>query len=338
MLVESIVLRDFQAHRKLEVTFAPAITTIKGATDAGKSSILRALRWSMLNDLGGDEFIREGTKLVMVTLRTDAGEVVRSKGAGGASNTYALGEEEFKAFGSSVPAPIADKLRVSDINFQGQHDAPFWFSQTAGEVSRRLNAVIDLSVIDTTLANIGVAVRLAMDRKQLTQERLTAVQQQLDDVELQRMRVVQFKALKARHREFKAAELAHAQLKVLLDRIPVIAARARAEKADEAEALLVTARSVRAMEAKIDNLSATIDQAKELEAVKPPPDFATVESAFTLMKNLQAQTARLTALLTTAQQKNKTVDAAWTRHQTAEKVFHQSIKGTRCPLCNSEIQ
>ena len=77
MILKSIKLINFQTHQEVKLDLSPTITTIKGPTDSGKSSVLRALRWVCLNDIPGDEFIREGATCARVILRAGDSEVTR---------------------------------------------------------------------------------------------------------------------------------------------------------------------------------------------------------------------------------------------------------------------
>lgn len=151
-MIESVSLQNFQAHRRLRLEFDPGITTIVGRSDVGKSAIIRAIRWAATNQPGGDQFITTGTRGTTVTLQVD-GRVIKRK-RGGSVNSYHLDGEEYKAFGRGVPGPVVTVLNMGGVCWQGQHDAPFWFSETAGEVSRKLNSIVNLSIIDTTLANM----------------------------------------------------------------------------------------------------------------------------------------------------------------------------------------
>ena len=145
MQLASIQLVDFQAHKRLAIDFAPGITTIIGPTDRGKTAILRALGWVAQNNMAGEEFIREGAKETRVELVVLDGKklrtIVRTKGK---ANTYSLDGKEFVSFGQGVPRDVAQLLQLNEINFQGQHDAPFWFAETAGEVSRKLKRLLTL--------------------------------------------------------------------------------------------------------------------------------------------------------------------------------------------------
>jgi hypothetical protein len=81
-------------------------------------------------------------------------EIVRNKGK--RTNEYVVkrgkDRQVYTAFGANIPEPVADQIGIGDINFQGQHDAPYWFCKTPGEVSRQLNEIINLDEIDRILS------------------------------------------------------------------------------------------------------------------------------------------------------------------------------------------
>jgi chromosome segregation ATPase len=156
-MLTRLILKNFQAHRKLALEFDPHVTTIVGPSDVGKSAIIRALRWVATNKPGGSAFTTHGEKATKVALEVDGHTIVPRRGPDG--NAYDLDKQELKAFGADVPEPVAKLLNVGDINFQWQHDAPFWFSETSGEVSRRLNSIINLAIIDDVLAYVNSRLR-----------------------------------------------------------------------------------------------------------------------------------------------------------------------------------
>ena len=162
MLTE-IRIKDFQKHEKLRVQFDPQITTIVGATDAGKSTILRAIKWVALNQSLGDGDIRIGAEFAAAKLFIDDHTIERRRGKGG--NLYFLDDSEFKAFGVNVPQAIADLVNVGPINFQGQLDPLFWFHLPAGQVAKQLNSVVDLGIIDKAMEHVSEVRRRAMERE-----------------------------------------------------------------------------------------------------------------------------------------------------------------------------
>lgn len=151
-MLERVRLDNFQKHKKFDFELG-AVTTLVGQSDAGKSAILRAIRWACTNKPRGSAFIKYGEKQTTVRLLLDGSTIKRSTGK---VNSYSLDKQEFKAFGTNVPDTIADHLNLDEeLNFQSQHDPVFWFSLSAGEVAKRLNAIADLEVIDRCLSDIA---------------------------------------------------------------------------------------------------------------------------------------------------------------------------------------
>lgn len=177
-MLTALRLRNFQAHSDLVVRFETGITVITGATDAGKSAIIRALVWLLRNPPGGLAFLRHGEKKVEAALKVD-GHLIR-RIASSAGNTYLLDDKPFKAIGTDVPPEIAQLLRVEDINIQHQHDGPFWFNKSGGDVSRQLNQIVDLGVIDRITAFVATALRHARAEVSVVSERKAQLEEQLE--------------------------------------------------------------------------------------------------------------------------------------------------------------
>jgi AAA domain len=171
-MITSITLENFQAHKRLVVPLDQGVTVILGPSDIGKSAVIRALEWVTTNRPTGDAYIRDDARTATVTLDVDSHTIKRVKGAEG--NIYVVDDDEKRAFGTDVPEAVGNILMLGDINFQGQHDGPFWFSESAPEISRQLNRIINLQVIDTTLANLASALRTAHAEEQVCAGRYKA--------------------------------------------------------------------------------------------------------------------------------------------------------------------
>ncbi len=343
MKLFSIQLQNFQAHRQLEIEFSPTITSIVGKTDGGKSAVLRALRWTCLNDIAGDEFISEGQSETRIVLRvrTNGGTQEIRRIRGSRINSYELDDVEFKAFGTSVPPDISNLLHLSEINFQGQHDGPFWFSESAPEVSRRLNAIVDLSVIDTTLENIASEVRQALERKRFTEERLSGAKWDLEKLEPQRARIGEFKSLKEAHeRSSKVKEdcdrLDGAIKKLCANRDD---AKSLEERSTEGGSLLACAKEALDCSRKEGELSQLLSNISRCqEEAEPPPNFTVVERAFEEWQEQNENTNRLVKLVESVRVSTSRVTSANEKLDEAEEQFHKETKGRQCPTCNQIIQ
>ncbi len=172
MVLERLELRNFQRHKSFALELDPHVTTLCGKSDAGKSAILRSLRWLACNRPAGDAFVRLGAKGARVRLVVDGQALIRRKAGG--RNEYRVDGAVYRAFGSGVPADVERVLNLSTVTFQGQHAAPFWFALTPGEVSRELNSVVNLGLIDRVLATVAREVRQATAVLGVSAERLTA--------------------------------------------------------------------------------------------------------------------------------------------------------------------
>lgn len=172
-MIEKAVIEDFQALKKLEVEFSPTNTTIVGPNDKGKTAMLRAVLLLCLNShRSPNRFIRVSKSGFKITLYVDGHKIVRKKSKSG--NVYFLDGKKFK-FDSTrirVPEPIAHLLNVSRENFQLQHDRHFWFSETPGQISKKINELVGLSSIDSTLSNINKDVREAERDVEITKREL----------------------------------------------------------------------------------------------------------------------------------------------------------------------
>ena len=180
-MLERLRLVNFQCHSDLRIVLDPQVTTIVGSSDVGKSAVLRALRWVAENKPSGDAFVRNGESSCSVSLWLDGRKVIRRKGK--ATNEMLLDGQAFRAFGSDVPGPIADLFNVGEVNFQAQHDSPFWFSLTAGQVSRELNSVVNLDVIDRTLAGVASSLRRTRAVEEVCRDRLEETTKEIESLD-----------------------------------------------------------------------------------------------------------------------------------------------------------
>lgn len=170
-MLERLTLKNFQTHAKLEVELSPKVTTIVGPSDAGKTAVLRALRLLCLNQpTRAKPFVKEDEDELTVELVVDGKKVVRKVGK---HNLYLLDGKVFRAFGQGkVPQQIADLLNVSPVNFQRQMDLPFWFTETPGQVSKNLNEIVNLSVIDRALKKASDGVRHTRSALHVSRDRV----------------------------------------------------------------------------------------------------------------------------------------------------------------------
>ncbi len=178
-MLESLLIRNFQIHKTMRIEFDPLVTMIVGDNDRGKSALLRALRWCCLNVPSGDSFRRHGSKFTKAVLKVDEHTITRKKGT---ANEYRLDGEEFRAFGSDPPAPISALLNIDEASFARQHSSAYWFSDTPGQVGKALNRIINLDLIDRSLANVASALRKARATKEVSERRLEEAERRQEEL------------------------------------------------------------------------------------------------------------------------------------------------------------
>jgi len=154
-MIKSVRLQNFQSHEDTYVEFQPGVNVIIGQSDSGKTAILRGLRWVIENKPSGDEYRSHWGGDTRVTLELyDGTVIIREKGKGG-RNAYTMNGVEYVAFGQDVPEDIKKVLNMSDVNRQGQMDAPYLLSETSGAIAQHFNKVANLDVIDHATSYIN---------------------------------------------------------------------------------------------------------------------------------------------------------------------------------------
>lgn len=159
-MISSIRIKNFQKHKDLSLEFTPGVNVITGKSDAGKSAVIRAMRWVLENRPSGNKFKAKGTApstSVNVDLVVNDEEVTRTKST--SKNEYFFKGETFKAMGSEVPEPIQNFTNISSLNIQRQFDEHFLFQYPDSKVSKMINDVSGMEEIVLALEETNRRVR-----------------------------------------------------------------------------------------------------------------------------------------------------------------------------------
>lgn len=156
-MIKQLQIQNFQSHKNTELEFDPGVNIIVGASDSGKTAIIRALRWLIWNRPTGDDFRSNWGGSTSVEVNIDKQKIIRIKDQAG--NDYFLDGTKFSAFKTEVPEEIIKTLNINEINLQRQHDAPFLFSETSGSVAEFFNRIAGLNKIDIGLQNVNKWIR-----------------------------------------------------------------------------------------------------------------------------------------------------------------------------------
>lgn len=184
-MLESIHYQNFQCHEDKIIEFDPHITCLVGETDSGKSSAIRGLIWILLNQPRGDGFITWGKDFAINTLKVDGHEISRGKRK--SYNYYTLDdphtEHPYEAPGTGVPDDVSKLLSVTPISIQRQLDPPFWFLLSPAEVSKELNAVVNLELIDQVLDFFSNRQRRSKTALGLSEDKLTKAKKRRQELQ-----------------------------------------------------------------------------------------------------------------------------------------------------------
>jgi exonuclease SbcC len=181
-MLQQLTLCNFQKHIAYTIDFDPHVTVIVGDSDSGKTTLLRALRWIMLNQPVGANFAHRGSTAVSAEAVVDGEYIIRVRSK--EKNAYIHEGEKFVAFGAGkVPDAISAFLRVSEVNFQRQLEGSFWLLDSPSQVAQELNAIVDLSVIDQALTLAAAEVREAKTEAQAATKRRDEARDRRDRLE-----------------------------------------------------------------------------------------------------------------------------------------------------------
>jgi exonuclease SbcC len=335
--MKKLTLKNFQKHRLLKIDLDPVITTILGPTDRGKSSIIRALQFLALNNPPSN-LITEGQKNVEVVLDVDDHSITRKKGT---ENLYEMDGEEYKAFGTGVPDDIQTALALSPLNFQKQHDSPFWFAETAGEVSRQLNKIVDLEIIDTTLSNLSSSLRKARGEKDVTAQRLEEAKEERSRLKFVRQMRKDFDELEE---IAKAQEKSADKCSLLQNLLAEVSTHwADAERLREAT---TEAERVVDLGARWERTNKSVNLLESLvESVKSDYQIASIQipslegmdQRVGAINALRRKKLDLSNLLEDVQQDQERSDSLKSRLEKASTELHEKM-GEECPLCGQKIK
>lgn len=164
-MIKSIELKNFQSHKHTKIVFDKGITELTGHSRAGKTATYRAIKkiqtnkplglslvssWAKTKTAKGADKILEPLE---INLELDNGTISYYKD--NSVTKYVVNGVDYKAVSSGVPAEVTDLLNMNEVNFAGQHDAPFLIRPAGlggAEASRFLNSLVNFSDADEALS------------------------------------------------------------------------------------------------------------------------------------------------------------------------------------------
>ncbi len=337
-MIEKIGIRKFQRHEKLNITFTPYVNSIVGATDAGKSAIIRALRWVVFNRPKGDAFTKDQKGKAKVFLKIDGKVIKREKGK---QNLYTLGNKEFKAFNNDVPPEISKVINLDQVNFQAQFDPHFWFCETPGEVSRQLNKIIDLSIIDSTLANLASFVREARMKIKVGQDSEVKAKEKVEELNFIQDMDKGYKNIENIMVEVGGLEIKREALFILFEDITVYknTIKKNRKRIKTGKVVLLAKENLtktRNEHTGLNNLVCDYEEYQE-KAEKKIPSITKLERLNNTVNKAQDKRANLTMLLLIVDNTEKELQTKRKKLREAKKALTK-WDGKVCEVCGQKIK
>lgn len=337
-MLEKLILRNFQNHTRKEIEFDPGVTTIVGASDEGKTAILRGLRFVCLNQPNGVGFVKDDHRSASVIVYVDGTSVSRKRGKG--VNSYFLGKKKYKSFRTKVPAEIERLINVGEVNFQNQITLPYWFTESPGKVAKNLNQIINLQIIDQTVAKVSQQLRSAKAQLQATEDRLAEAKENKKNLSFVPELVKEYQKLKRLKKHHERIALESSGLRSLtrvgLEHSGTIQSALHAI-VDGTNAIAVGER-VQKMRRERKCLSVLVDQISDLEShvCVPDPDLTPILEVRSIGDKVAESRRNLEMLVNDFNKEQKEYTLVCSQLESLEKALHKKTKG-KCPVCGKRL-
>lgn len=337
-MIDRLQIKDFQRHEKLQIKLDSSIVAIVGPSDTGKSTIIRAIRWLALNKPRGNSFIRVGQKSASVKMRVDGKTIERARD--GRENIYKVAGKELKAFGNDVPPDVSQLLRLSDVNFQMQHEPMFWFSLTAGEVAKELNGIVDLSIIDETISDLNSQRRKVSAELGVVDDRLGAASEKLESLGFVDDLTVDWELLQDLQEENDTKARKRGQIADAVE----LALDMQAKAGNALQAHLCVSKAVSLGKVwvdlldRIDSLSESIQSIEENQRIVDikPPNIGVLEQICAEVEQIEDRCQKLKSLQRIIEQAVEKVSDLASDLVVVETELQENY--SQCPLCGAEMQ
>jgi len=189
-VLQKIHIQNFQSHLNTTIDLSPGLNIITGTSDHGKSSIIRAVRWFLLNRLKkGPKLYRsysaKAPEAMSVRLVfSDGVDIERHSSP--AMNAYIMNNDydnPLKAIRSDIPAEVISAVRMNSVNIEGQHDKYFLLEDTPGHVAIKFNDVVGLEEMDDCMSESTSDIASSKKDLKVCKSKLDGLLEQLETLD-----------------------------------------------------------------------------------------------------------------------------------------------------------
>ena len=143
--MKNLKLTNWQRHKKLDLDISAPFVLITGPSSKGKSAIVKALKFVILNE-SKPSYVRNKSKKATVEL--DGVRRTRTKTGTG---TYEFNGQVFKKFGKDVPEEVRQLFPYTQLNFIDQHNQHYLIHLSPAERAKLFYDLVGLSNVNEIL-------------------------------------------------------------------------------------------------------------------------------------------------------------------------------------------
>jgi DNA repair exonuclease SbcCD ATPase subunit len=199
MWIKQLELNNFQKHEHLLLNFTEGVNTIVGATDSGKSTIVRAIRWVFYpSELRGDVVRMNGSKKTSVKIILD-NNIIIERIKTSSVNSYELTilehkKETYNATGNTLPEDIQKIIKFIPIeidndkiilNIANQISMPFLLEKSGTFRQKLFNKLTGNDILDQAMQGLNKDILQIGREEKFTQSSLEELSQSLITIEKQ---------------------------------------------------------------------------------------------------------------------------------------------------------
>ncbi|HEU4965638.1 MAG TPA: AAA family ATPase [Bacilli bacterium] len=245
-IIRNLRIENFQSHALTELAFDDGLNVIVGASDQGKSAVIRALRWLLYNEPRGSDFIRVGATQCRVTVElSDGSKVTRERTP--SKNRYIVtkadGDEQiYEGFGNTVPREVSDVTGVAKVmldedtetilHLGTQLEPAFMLSEPGSVKAKAIGRLNGVHIIDAASRDTHRDLTRQLQEEKGIKEQLEETEQELEQFSdipylenillLVEEKQARLKDLKSRKERLEILTRKHREVEAALDQTSLI--------------------------------------------------------------------------------------------------------------------
>lgn len=354
-MLKKIQIKNFQGHEDSTLDLSLGINIIAGENDQGKTAVIRALRWVILNRPLGTSFIRHGAKWaeVSLTLDVDGKEFIITRRRSSSENSYSIttpdGEvTKFENFGSDPPEMVQSLLKLENLNIQTQFE-PYLITQPSGQITALIREHTDLDALDQALTKTKShchSLKSQIDQCQEQKKAIESLLQQINTIDLDQLHALLQQSEKIEEKKHQLQRKIES-LTAILEEHQKISKRLSVLPSNISNLISDVENKLHAKEELsflYNQLQKTVDQVQLIQKVLEDfPEIPDTDSIQTLIDSIENQRARgynLQSLIKGVREVRTSLD------QIVEKILKlegeintlkQTASSESCPTCGRPL-